>query len=107
MAENKSKFRSILEGGLCLLAGAGIGVMMKTAGKMLTPEDAKRITKLACKAGEMALTGALVRVASKEIGTTFDEVQQIADSITITVNKSEESGENTEIVEEETENAEN
>ena len=103
MAENKSKFGSILEGGLCLLAGAGIGVMMKTAGKMLTPEDAKRITKIACKAGEMALTGALVRVANKEISVTFDEVKQIADSITITVNKSEESNENTE---EETENAE-
>lgn len=103
MAENKSKFRGILEGGLCLLAGAGIGVMMKTAGKMLTPDDAKRITKLACKAGEMALTGALVRVANKEIGVTFDEVQQIADSVTITVNKPEESNENTE---EETENAE-
>jgi len=102
--EKKSKFRSVLEGGLCLLAGAGIGVMMKTAGKMLTPEDAKRITKLACKAGEMALTGALVRVASKEISTTFDEVQQIADSVTITVNNPEESNENTEI-EEETENA--
>lgn len=103
MSENKSKFRSILEGGLCLLAGAGIGVMMKTAGKMLTPEDAKKITKLACKVGEMALTGALVRVASKEIGTEFDEVQGIANSITITVNKPEE---NTKIVEEETENAE-
>ena len=104
MAENKSKFRSILEGGMCLLAGAGIGVMMKTAGKMLTPEDAKKITKLACKAGEMALTGALVRVASKEISVTFDEVQGIADSITITVNKPEETIKNTE---EETENAEN
>ena len=106
MAENKSKFRSILEGGLCLLAGAGIGVMMKTAGQMLTPADAKRITKLACKAGEMALTGALMRVASNEIHTEFDEVQEIANSVTITVNKSEESNENTEIVEEETENAE-
>lgn len=106
MAENKSKFRSILEGGLCLLAGAGIGVMMKTAGKMLTPDDAKRITKLACKAGEMALTGALMRVASNEIHIEFDEVQEIANSITITVNKPEESNENTEIVEEETENAE-
>lgn len=103
MAENKSKFRSILEGGLCLLAGAGIGVMMKTAGKMLTPDDAKRITKLACKAGEMALTGALMRVASNEIHTEFDEVQEIANSVTITVNKPEESNENTE---EETENAE-
>ena len=106
MAENKSKFGSILEGGLCLLAGAGIGVMMKTAGKMLTPEDAKRITKLACKAGEMALTGALVRVANKEISVTLDEVKQIADSVTVTVNKPEEPNENTEIVEEETENAE-
>lgn len=106
MAENKSKFRSILEGGLCLLAGAGIGVMMKTAGKMLTPDDAKRITKLACKAGEMALTGALMRVASNEIHIEFDEVQEIANSVTITVNKPEESNENTEIVEEETENAE-
>ncbi len=105
MAENKSKFRSILEGGLCLLAGAGIGVMMKTAGKMLTPDDAKRITKLACKAGEMALTGALMRVASNEIHIEFDEVQEIANSVTITVNKPEESNENTEIVEEETENA--
>lgn len=103
MSENKSKFRSILEGGLCLLAGAGIGVMMKTAGKMLTPEDAKKITKLACKAGEMALTGALVRVASKEISVTFDDVQGIADSVTITVNKPEETTENTE---EETKNAE-
>lgn len=103
MAESKSKFRSILEGGICLLAGAGIGVMMKTAGQMLTPDDAKRITKLACKAGEMALTGALMRVASKEISTEFDEVQEIANSITITVNKPEEINENTE---EETENAE-
>lgn len=103
MAENKSKFRSVLEGGLCLLAGAGIGVMMKTAGKMLTPDDAKRITKLACKAGEMALTGALMRVASNEIHTEFDEVQEIANSVTITVNKPEESNENTE---EETKNAE-
>lgn len=102
MAENKSKFRSILEGGLCLLAGAGIGVMMKTAGQILTPDDAKRITKLACKAGEMALTGALMRVASNEIHTEFDEVQEIANNITITVNKPE-SNENTE---EETENAE-
>ena len=102
MSENKSKFRSILEGGLCLLAGAGIGVMMKTAGQMLTPDDAKRITKLACKAGEMALTGALMRVASNEIHTEFDEVQEIANNITITVNKPE-SNENTE---EETENAE-
>lgn len=101
MAENKSKFRSILEGGLCLLAGAGIGVMMKTAGKMFTPEDAKRVTKIACKAGELALSGALMRVASKEISTTFDEVQAIADSITITVNKPEENE-----IEEETENAE-
>lgn len=106
MSENKSKFRSILEGGLCLLAGAGIGVMMKTAGQMLTPADAKRITKLACKAGEMALTGALMRVASNEIHTEFDEVQEIVNSVTITVNKPEESNENTEIVEEETENAE-
>ena len=104
MAENKSKFRSILEGGLCLLAGAGIGVMMKTAGQMLTPADAKRVTKLACKAGEMALTGALMRVASNEIHTEFDEVQEISNSVTITVNKPEESNENTE---EETENAEN
>ena len=103
MAENKSKFRSILEGGLCLLAGAGIGVMMKTAGQMLTPADAKRVTKLACKAGEMALTGALMRVASNEIHTEFDEVQEIVNSVTITVNKPEESNENTE---EETENAE-
>lgn len=103
MAENKSKFRSILEGGLCLLAGAGIGVMMKTAGQMLTPDDAKRITKLACKVGEMALTGALMRVASNEIHTEFDEVQEIANSVTITVNKPEEINENTE---EETENAE-
>lgn len=103
MSENKSKFRSILEGGMCLLAGAGIGVMMKTAGKMLTPEDAKKITKLACKAGEMALTGALVRVASKEIGTEFDEIKGITNSITITVNKPEETTENTE---EETKNAE-
>lgn len=103
MAENKSKFRSILEGGLCLLAGAGIGVMMKTAGQMLTPADAKRITKFACKAGEMALTGALMRVASNEIHTEFDEAQEIANSITITVNKSEEQNEN---IEEETENAE-
>lgn len=103
MAENKSKFRSILEGSMCLLAGAGIGVMMKTAGKMLTPDDAKRITKLACKAGEMALTGALMRVASNEIHTEFDEVQEIANSVTITVNKPEEQNENTE---EETENAE-
>lgn len=102
MAENKSKFRSILEGGLCLLAGAGIGVMMKTAGQMLTPDDAKRITKLACKAGEMALTGALMRVASNEIHTEFDEIQEIANNITITVNKPE-FNENTE---EETENAE-
>lgn len=105
MAESKSKFRSILEGGLCLLAGAGIGVMMKTAGQMLTPDDAKRITKLACKAGEMALTGALMRVASNEIHTEFDEVQQIANSVTISINnKPEEQNENTE---EETENAEN
>lgn len=104
MAENKSKFRSILEGGMCLLAGAGIGVMMKTAGQMLTPADAKRITKLACKAGEMALTGALMRVASNEIHTEFDEVQEIANSVTITVNKPEESNENTE---EEIEHAEN
>lgn len=103
MAENKSKLRSILEGGLCLLAGAGIGVMMKTAGQMLTPEDAKKVTKLACKAGEMALTGALMRVASNEIHTEFDEVQGILDSVTITVNKPEESNEN---IEEETENAE-
>lgn len=103
MAENKSKFRSILEGSLCLLAGAGIGVMMKTAGQMLTPDDAKRITKFACKAGEMALTGALMRVASNEIHTEFDEVQEIANNITITVNKPEDSNENTE---EETENAE-
>lgn len=103
MAENKSKFRSILEGGLCLLAGAGIGVMMKTAGQMLTPDDAKRVTKLACKAGEMALTGALMRVASNEIHTEFDEVQGILDSVTITVNKPEESNEN---IEEETENVE-
>ena len=103
MSENKSKFRSIIEGGMCLLAGAGIGVMMKTAGKMLTPEEAKKITKLACKVGEMALTGALVRVASKEIGTEFDEIQGIANSITITVNKPEENTKNTE---EETENAE-
>lgn len=103
MAENKSKFRSILEGGMCLLAGAGIGVMMKTAGQMLTPADAKRITKLACKAGEMTLTGALMRVASNEIHTEFDEIQEIANNITITVNKPEESNENTE---EETENAE-
>ena len=99
--EKKSKFRSILEGGLCLLAGAGIGVMMKTAGEMFTPEDAKRVTKLACKAGELALSGALMRVASKEISTTFDEVQAIADSITITVNKPEENE-----IEEEPENAE-
>lgn len=106
MSENKSKFRSILEGGLCLLAGAGIGVMMKTAGKMLTPEDTKKITKIACKVGEMALTGALVRVASKEIGTEFDEIQGIANSITITVNKPEETTENTKNTEEETENAE-
>ena len=106
MSEKKSKFRNILEGGLCLLAGAGIGVMMKTAGKIQTPEDAKRITKLACKAGELALSGALVRVASKEISTTFDEVQQIAESVTITVNNSKEPSENTEIVEEETKNAE-
>lgn len=104
MAENKSKFRSILEGGMCLLAGAGIGVMMKTAGQMLTPDDAKRITKLACKAGEMALTGALMRVASNEIHTEFDEIQEIANNITITVNKPEEPNENTE---EEIENAEN
>ena len=107
MAENKSKFRSILEGGLCLLAGAGIGVMMKTAGQMLTPADAKRITKFACKAGEMALSGALMRVASNEIHTEFDEVQEIANNITITVNKPEESNEINENTEEETENAEN
>ena len=104
MENKKSTFRAVLETGLCLFAGAGIGVMMKSAGKMLTPDDAKKITKLACKAGELALSSALVRVASKEISTTFDEVKELSDMVNININIPEE--QNNETNEEEPENVE-
>lgn len=71
--ENKGNMvKSIIKGGLSLIGGFGIGVMAKTAGVMLTPETAGRLTKFACKVGAMMVAGAVSNIASNEMNKAID-----------------------------------
>ena len=68
-------FKEVLKCGLGLMSGFGIGVMMKTGVKVLTPEDANKITKACCKLGGLVIASAIGRVANNEINKTDEEIQ--------------------------------
>ena len=74
----KNTMVNVIKGGLSLIGGFGIGVMAKTAGGILTPENAGRLTKFTCKIGTTMVAVAVSELASKEVNKSIDS---IADSI--------------------------
>lgn len=68
-------FKEVLKCGLGLMSGIGIGIMMKTGVKTLTPEDANKITKACCQLGGIVIASALGRVATNEINKTDEDIQ--------------------------------
>ena len=78
----KNTVKEIFKSGLSLVAGIGIGIMVKTGVGMLTPETAGKLTKLCCKAGGVVLASALGRVADNEITKIDEDVQNFTSSVT-------------------------
>lgn len=78
----KNTVKEIFKSGLSLVAGIGIGIMVKTGVGMLTPETAGKLTKLCCKAGGIVLASALGRVADNEINKIDEDVQNFTSSVT-------------------------
>ena len=81
MEEKKSVAKEIIKNGLSIMAGIGIGVMVKTGVGMLTPETATKLTKLCCKAGGIVLANALARAAENEIGKIDQDIQNAKSAI--------------------------
>lgn len=81
----KNTVKEIFKSGLSLVAGIGIGIMVKTGVGMLTPETAGKLTKLCCKAGGLVLASALGRVADNEINKIDEDVQNVKKAITDTI----------------------
>ncbi len=82
----KNTIVNIVKGGLGLIGGFGIGVMAKTAGSMLTPENAGRLTKFACKVGTAMVAMAVSEFASNEFNKTVDSITEAAQSFSNTMN---------------------
>ena len=112
--KTRKGFWAVMEGVLCVAAGAGASILVKNGVNMLTPEGLGTVKKLCCKAAEFALTGAVIGVTSNEIGKTMDVAEQITGTMKnmciaaaqMPTKVEEAPVNNTEIVEEETENAE-
>lgn len=85
MEEKNNKVKEILKCGLSLMAGIGIGVMVKTGVGMLTPETAGKLVKVCCKTGGIVLASALGRVAENEIGKIDQDIQNTKAAIANTV----------------------
>lgn len=84
----KNTVKEIFKSGLSLVAGIGIGIMVKTGVGMLTPETAGKLTKLCCKAGGLVLASALGRVADNEISKIDEDVQKFKNGIMESYNES-------------------
>lgn len=82
----KNTIANIVKGGLGLIGGFGIGVMAKTAGNMLTPENAGRLTKFACKIGTAMVVMAVSEFASNEFNKTVDSITEAAQSFSNAMN---------------------
>lgn len=107
--KTRKGFWAVMEGVLCVAAGAGASILVKNGVNMLTPEGLGTVKKLCCKTAEFALTGAVIGVTSNEIGKTMDAAEQITGTMKDTY-KAMQIGKNEiamEKIEEETENAEN
>ena len=74
-------FKEVLKCGLGLMSGFGIGMMMKTGVKVLTPEDANKITKTCCQLGGLVIASALGRVATNEINKTDEDIQTAINNV--------------------------
>lgn len=68
-------FKEVMKCAIGFMSGIGIGIMMKTGVKILTPEDANKITKACCQLGGLVVARALGRVANNEINKTDEEIQ--------------------------------
>lgn len=82
----KNTMVNIIKGGLSLIGGFGIGVMAKTAGGMLTPENAGRLTKFACKVGTTMIAVAVSELATNEVNKSIDAIHESMQSMTAAMN---------------------
>ena len=74
--------KEILKGALGLVAGFGIGAMMKTGVNILTPENAGKITKWGCKLGGFLLASYAGRIACKELDKIDEDFTKTKEMIT-------------------------
>lgn len=74
--------KEILKGALGLVAGFGIGAMMKTGVNILTPENAGKITKWGCKLGGFLIASYVGRVACDEINRLDEGFTKTKEMIT-------------------------